>query len=125
MKLCGPFRFLGALSSLGHIVFMGEDGAAVTADPPLKGSVQSQRSHIGCGLPTFMHGTARGSDPDGEGGGSMPRWSAPEVLETMRRQLGVAHRVLDVLVPEIGLQGAGVVAGVGQGVAAAVPQSPE
>jgi hypothetical protein len=26
--------------------------------------------------------------------------SAPEVLEPMRRQLGVAHRVLDVLVAE-------------------------
>jgi hypothetical protein len=29
--------------------------------------------------------------------------SAPEVLEPIPRQLGVAHRVLDVLVPQIGL----------------------
>jgi hypothetical protein len=37
----------------------------------------------------------------------------PEVLEPVRRQLGVAHRVLDVLVPEPNLQRPGVVAGVG------------
>jgi hypothetical protein len=48
--------------------------------------------------------------------------SSPEVPEPIRCQLGVAHRVLDVLVAEICLQRAGVVAGVGQGVAAAVPQ---
>jgi hypothetical protein len=30
-------------------------------------------------------------------------WSSPEILETGRRQFGIAHRVLDVLVPEIGL----------------------
>ena len=35
--------------------------------------------------------------------------NAPEVLEPDRGQLGVAHCVLDVLVPEIGLKGAGVV----------------
>src|SRR5437764_13944478 len=46
----------------------------------------------------------------------------PEVLEPVRRQLGIAHRVLDVLVAEPRLQRAGVVAGIGQGVAAAVPQ---
>jgi len=39
----------------------------------------------------------------------------------MRRQLGVAHRMLDVLVAEICLKGAGVVALVGQGEAAGVP----
>jgi len=32
----------------------------------------------------------------------------------MRRQLGIAHRVLDVPVPEVVLQGAGIVAVVGQ-----------
>jgi hypothetical protein len=33
----------------------------------------------------------------------------PEILEPGRRQLGVAHSMLDVLVPEVGLQRAGVV----------------
>src|SRR5262249_60106150 len=33
-------------------------------------------------------------------GGASTRFSAPEVLEPMRRHLGVTHRVLDVLVPE-------------------------
>jgi len=36
-----------------------------------------------------------------------------KVLEPIRRQLGVAHGMLDVPVAEIGLQGAGVVALVG------------
>src|SRR6516165_2392485 len=40
----------------------------------------------------------------------------PEVLEPMRRQLGVAHRVLDVLVTEVRLQRLGVVASIGQGI---------
>src|SRR5262249_5218575 len=42
--------------------------------------------------------------------GSVP----PEILEPVRRQLGIAHRVLDVLVPEVVLQGARVVAIVGE-----------
>src|SRR5262245_59635286 len=37
----------------------------------------------------------------------MPRTSAPEVLEPARRQLGVAHGVLDILVTEVSLQRAG------------------
>jgi len=41
--------------------------------------------------------------------GVRARSSAPEVFEPSRRQLGVAHRVLNVLVAEIGLKGAGVV----------------
>ena len=40
----------------------------------------------------------------------------------MRRQLGVAHRVLNVLVPEVDLQGAGIVAFVGEGKAAGMAQ---
>jgi hypothetical protein len=48
--------------------------------------------------------------------------SAPEVLEPMRCQLGVAHRMLDVLVTEVRLQRACVVARVRQGIAAAVSQ---
>jgi len=38
----------------------------------------------------------------------------PEIREAVRRQLGVAHRMLDVLVPEIGLERAGVVTLVGE-----------
>src|SRR5262245_63923276 len=45
---------------------------------------------------------------------SMAGASAPEILEPSGRQLGVAHRVLDVLVPEICLQRARVVASIGQ-----------
>jgi len=47
---------------------------------------------------------------------------SPEIPKPIRSQLGVAHRVLNVLVPESGLERSRVVAGVGQGVAAAVPQ---
>ena len=47
---------------------------------------------------------------------------APEVLETGRRQLGVAHRVLDVLVAEIGLQRAGIDAVIGELETAGVAQ---
>src|SRR5262245_46103946 len=46
----------------------------------------------------------------------------PEVLEPGRRQLGVAHRVLDVAVPEISLQRAGIDAPIGQLVPASVSQ---
>ena len=47
---------------------------------------------------------------------------APKVLEPCRRQLGVAHRVLYVSVPEIGLQRPGVVAGIGQRIATGMPK---
>jgi hypothetical protein len=47
---------------------------------------------------------------------------SPEVLEPVRRQLRVAHRVLDIFVAEPRLQCPGVVAGISQRVAAAVPQ---
>jgi hypothetical protein len=47
---------------------------------------------------------------------------APKVLEPCRRQLGVAHRVLDVFVPEVGLERPRVMAGVGKRIAAGVPQ---
>ena len=46
----------------------------------------------------------------------------PEVLEAGRRQLGVAHRVLDVAVPQIGLQRAGIDAVIGELEAAGVAQ---
>ncbi len=46
----------------------------------------------------------------------------PEVLEAVGRELGVAHRVLDVLVTEPRLQGPRVVAVIGQLKAAAMPQ---
>jgi hypothetical protein len=46
----------------------------------------------------------------------------PEVLEPGRRQLGIAHRVLDVAMAEVGLQGAGVVASIGKRKAAGVAQ---
>jgi hypothetical protein len=40
--------------------------------------------------------------------------SPPKAFEAGRGQLGVAHRVLDVLVPEVGLKGADAVALGGQ-----------
>jgi hypothetical protein len=46
----------------------------------------------------------------------------PKVLEPRRRQLGVAHRVLDIFVSEVGLERSRIVAPVRQGVAAGVAQ---
>src|SRR3974390_1472136 len=46
----------------------------------------------------------------------------PEVLELRRRQLGVPDRVLDRFMPEVVLNAARIVAGIGQGVAAGMPQ---
>jgi hypothetical protein len=48
--------------------------------------------------------------------------SSPEILEPIGSQLGVANRMLNVLVPEIGLQSPHIMTGIGQGEAAAVPQ---
>jgi hypothetical protein len=44
---------------------------------------------------------------------AIPYGSSPEIPEPIGRKLGVPDRVLDVFVPEIGLQRAGVVAGIG------------
>jgi hypothetical protein len=54
--------------------------------------------------------------------GSARARTLPEVLESIRHQLGVVHRMLDVLVAEVRLQRPGVVALVGEGKAAGVPQ---
>jgi hypothetical protein len=54
--------------------------------------------------------------------GAIRPGSPPEVLKPIRRQLGVAHRVLDILMPEICLQAARIVAGIGQGIASAMAQ---
>jgi hypothetical protein len=51
--------------------------------------------------------------------GRPPLTLAPEVLEPIRCQLGVAHGVLNVLVPEVRLQRPRVVPGIGQGTRAA------
>ena len=48
--------------------------------------------------------------------------SSPEIPEPIGRKLGIPDRVLDVLVAEPCLQCPGVMAGIGQRVAAAVPQ---
>src|SRR5215813_11541560 len=47
---------------------------------------------------------------------------SPEVHKSIRGQLGVTHRVLNILVPQPSLQCPRVVAGVGKGVAAGMPQ---
>ena len=54
--------------------------------------------------------------------GSGPQLLAPKILEPRRCQLGVAHRVLDIPVAEIGLQGPRVVPLVRQRIAAGMPQ---
>src|SRR5262249_19201367 len=46
----------------------------------------------------------------------------PEILEAVRRKLGVVYRMLDVLVPEPSLQRPGVVSRIGQRVTASVAQ---
>ena len=48
--------------------------------------------------------------------------SSPEIPETLGRKLGVTNRVLDVLMPEIGLQRPRVMTGVRQREAAAMTQ---
>jgi hypothetical protein len=45
---------------------------------------------------------------------SISLFQSRQVLEPRRRQLGEAHGVLDVLVTQVGLQPAGVVAVIGQ-----------
>ncbi len=46
----------------------------------------------------------------------------PEIPETVRGQLGVAHGVLDVFVPEVCLKGACIVAGIRECKTARVPE---
>jgi hypothetical protein len=46
----------------------------------------------------------------------------PKILEPRRRQLGVAHRMLDVLVTQVGLQRASIVASIGKRVPASVTE---
>jgi hypothetical protein len=41
-------------------------------------------------------------------------WHLPKPLEAIGRQLGIKHRMLDVAVPQIMLDGAGVMAIVGE-----------
>jgi len=48
--------------------------------------------------------------------------SLPKVLEPIRRQFGVTYRMLDIPVPEVGLQCSGIVALVGQGEAAGMSE---
>jgi hypothetical protein len=52
----------------------------------------------------------------------VPASALPEIFEPIGRQLGVAHRMLDVPMPEIGLQGSRIVPLVGQREAAGVAQ---
>jgi hypothetical protein len=47
---------------------------------------------------------------------------SPKIFEPIRRQLGVTDRVLDILMAEIGLQGAGIVPFIGQREAPGVTQ---
>src|SRR5260221_7754143 len=53
---------------------------------------------------------------------TLPRSIAPKIAESVGRKLGISHRVLNVLVAEIVLQGSGVVAIVGELEAARMPQ---
>jgi hypothetical protein len=50
------------------------------------------------------------------------RLTSARILEPIRRKLGVAHRVLYILVPQVGLQRPRVVAGIGERIAASVPE---
>jgi len=54
---------------------------------------------------------------------SSPLFSAlPEILEPRRRQLGIAHRMLDVPMPQVSLESSGIMPFVGQREPAGVPQ---
>src|ERR1700739_1329885 len=57
---------------------------------------------------------------EGEDGSALARALPPEVLKAIRRQLRIAHSVLDVFVTEIGLKGTGIVTSIGQREAAGV-----
>jgi len=48
--------------------------------------------------------------------------STPEVFEPRRRKLGIANRVLDIAVAEIGLQGSRIMPCIGQRIAAGVSE---
>jgi hypothetical protein len=48
--------------------------------------------------------------------------ASPETLEAVRCQFSVPNSMLDIAVPQVGLQGARVVPLVGKGVAAGVPE---
>jgi hypothetical protein len=54
--------------------------------------------------------------------GPLTIFLSPEVLKSIRRKFCVTHRVLDIPMTEPSLQRPGVVAGVGQGIAAGVPE---
>ena len=56
------------------------------------------------------------------GGVAGPLVLSPEILEPARRQLSIAHGVLDIPVPEVGLERPRVVALVGQRKATGVAQ---
>src|SRR5262249_60757675 len=51
-----------------------------------------------------------------------PACTKPGFFEAIRRQLGVAHGVLDIFVAEIVLQGSGIVPIVGELISAGVPK---
>src|SRR6516165_300263 len=73
------------------------------------------------GVPRLARGRGRGLT----GGTDEDRRSrrlAPEILEAIRPQLGVAHCVLNVAVAEVSLQRAGIVALVGERITAGMAQ---
>jgi hypothetical protein len=47
---------------------------------------------------------------------------SPEILEPHRRQLGIAPRVLDVAMAEVGLQSAGIMSSIRKRVPTSVPE---
>src|SRR6516164_2468538 len=98
---------------MGHGLWQGIDVArlAKTKATRLDGSVRE----IDKRKPAFGH--ARDYSAGGEisrvvvrGVGAPPERLAPKILESCRCQLSVAHGVLDILMPEIGLQRSGVMA---------------
>jgi hypothetical protein len=60
--------------------------------------------------PHLCGGCRGGGQRFHEGGPNAIGRSIPESLEPLRRKLGAAHGVLDILVSEVGLQGSGIVA---------------
>ena len=95
------------------------------AQQPL-GKLKNQLSRPIVGIDAMSAATSAQVSPAAIRCSASRRWRGrsipPEILEAARRRLGVAHRVLDVAVPEVRLQRAGIDAVIGQLEAAGVAQ---
>ena len=81
-----------------------------TTPPPAVGALRVKSALMAC--PGDKSGCVRFVEL------GLRRALSPEILEPIHGHLGVTHRVLDILVAEVVLQGSGIVAVIGELVAA-------